>query len=132
VRAWLGLPPVARPSSAGSLTPDRAALADLAGGGAQTPEKTAPAKAEPRRVTLYRPLWPVMELVIWSVGCWRYAPGGLMGAGPPLGYDWPQVRALADGAGVNWDRENLILLKAAEAEQTAHLQDQWMRAQKRK
>lgn len=55
-----------------------------------------------------------------------------MGAGPPLGYDWPQVRSIADAAGVPWDRDNLILLKAAETEQVTHLQDRWVRAQQRK
>lgn len=131
MRAWLGTPPV----KAVSATPDADTIAALAGG--QPPadrlaDAAAPAKAEPRRINLYRPLWPVMELVIWSADCLRYAPGGLMGAGPPLGYDWPQVQSQAAAAGVAWNRENLILLKAAEAEQTAHLQDQWMRAQKRK
>lgn len=110
-----------------------AALAALAAGAptaASSPAGSSTANA-PTRVRLYRPLWPLMELVIWAGTCWRYAPGGLMGAGPPLGYDWTQIQALAPPAGVEWTRQNIDLLRAAEAEQVDHHRVVWEKAQKK-
>lgn len=48
--------------------------------------------------------------------------------GPPIGLDWTQVRALADGFGVAWDRTTISLLQAAEADLANH----WLAEEKRK
>ena len=74
-------------------------------------------------VRVWSGVWPIFELFIAAERVWRYPPLG----GPPIGLDWTQVRALADGYGVPWERETLILMQAAEVEAARIWTAEWKR-----
>lgn len=74
-------------------------------------------------IPLHRPLWPHMELFMACERCWRYPPMG----GPPIGLDWSQVRPLADGLGVVWNRETIDWLQAMEREAATLWTAEWKR-----
>lgn len=110
VRIWAGGPDRPRPRR---LTPDAAELAALTGDEDARPARPEPDPPEPDpagEIRLWRPLWPVFELFALLGRSWRYPAFG----GPPIGLDWTQARAMAEGLGVAWDRDTLTLLQAAE------------------
>lgn len=116
VRIWAG----GRDRPARPLAPDAAELAALTG------DEDAPTPPEPvpgGSIRLWRPLWPVFDLFDRLARCWRYPALG----GPPVGLDWTQARALADGFGVPWDRDTLTLLQAAEEEAAGIWTKKWER-----
>lgn len=47
--------------------------------------------------------------------------------GPAIGLDWAQVRPLADGLGVAWDRQTIQLMRAAEDEAAKVWTADWKR-----
>lgn len=67
----------------------------------------------PDVMRVWRPNWPVLEVFFAALNscCWRMAPMG----GVPLGLDWLQVKALADGHSLTWDRSTMADLQIAEA-----------------
>ncbi|ALG75049.1 hypothetical protein VY88_26290 [Azospirillum thiophilum] len=86
-------------------------------------EDDSPADPAPDVVRVWSGVWPIFELFTMAERVWRYPALG----GPPIGLDWGQVRALADGYGVPWDRETLTLLQAAEVEAAGIWTAEWRR-----
>jgi hypothetical protein len=74
-------------------------------------------------IPLHRPLWPHLELFMACERSWRYPPMG----GPPIGLDWSQVRPLAEGLGVAWNRETIDRLQAMEHEAATIWTAEWKR-----
>lgn len=123
VRRWAGGGDAPARRRLVSPQPTAADWAEL-GGGTETPAATEPAEETgPEVVQVWPAVWPVFELFIASERSWRYPPMG----GPPVGLDWTQVRALADGYGVAWERRTLDLLRAAEGEAAGIWLADWKR-----
>lgn len=100
--------------------PDPGTVATLAG--RAPPVGCAPAAA-PRRIALLPEVMPFLRLFRHAERCLRYPPLG----GPPLGFDWPQLQAIAAGMGIPWDGTAIELMAAAEAEATGIWLADWKR-----
>ncbi|SMH62529.1 DUF1799 domain-containing protein [Azospirillum agricola] len=87
------------------------------------PVAEAAREEAPDIVRVWAGVWPVFELFIAAERLWRYPALG----GPPIGLDWAQLRVLADGYGVPWDRTTLVLIQAAEAEAGGIWLAEWKR-----
>lgn len=85
-------------------------------------------RSQGRRIHVWRGHRPLIDLLLLAGACWRLPAMG----GPPAGWDWPQLRAVADGLGVPWGRATLTALGGIEAEATRHWRAEWSRTHKEK
>lgn len=91
--------------------------------GTAAPVAEAAAEPPPDVVRVWVGNWPFFELFIAAERLWRYPAMG----GPPIGLDWTQLRALADGYGVAWNRDAMVMLQAAETEAATLWLADWKR-----